>query len=503
MGAHEQPDVAACFQGAAPAQNSLRGGVGGGVGSGIPGGSGCPALAEQARGDRGQPPRPAEAARAVPLAAAPAGAGAGERAPPADAAGARPSAAAEGASVVQAVFGGLLRSDVTCCECGFTSTAHDPFLDISLDLQAPPPRPPPLLRPPAPPQLQKCAPASSLACPFRQRACLWPAASAGAWQDKDAYRRLPVRPVRLCGQCAYKQRLPGRPPCGPGASRGSATGAGPGALMWRAARGRPSPKQRVSAAHAGLARARKAAAAAAAADAGGVGESGAPPRAAAACNGFADHSAGRASAAADAEGPDLGPPTPASTGEDASPSPQVSHGAAGLTGRLSGASAAGGASRPPAGQIGAAGCGGGARPAAQPPGNRTPRSAGGGTAGSGDSGDVSGPGVRAGEPGLAAAELAAVADTARGPAPHASALSAEPMDCGGGAAASGRAGGPAAGPRRGPAPPEAGASGGADGSDSAGRGRGSSGEAGEGHRSNAPDASAPPTSTTDGASALP
>jgi hypothetical protein len=244
MGAHEQPDVAACFQGAAPAQNSLRGGVGGGVGSGIPGGSGCPALAEQARGDRGQPPRPAEAARAVPLAAAPAGAGAGERAPPADAAGARPSAAAEGASVVQAVFGGLLRSDVTCCECGFTSTAHDPFLDISLDLQAPPPRPPPLLRPPAPPQLQKCAPASSLACAFRQHACLWPAASAGAWQDQDtrarvtahpaspdparrrpghralACCRLPVRPVRLCGQCACKQRLPGRPSCGPGASCG-------------------------------------------------------------------------------------------------------------------------------------------------------------------------------------------------------------------------------------------------------------------------------------------
>ncbi|KAK9841837.1 hypothetical protein WJX81_006458 [Elliptochloris bilobata] len=41
----------------------------------------------------------------------------------------------EGESVVQVVFGGLLRSDVTCCECGFTSTAHDPFLDISLDLQ--------------------------------------------------------------------------------------------------------------------------------------------------------------------------------------------------------------------------------------------------------------------------------------------------------------------------------------------------------------------------------
>lgn len=57
----------------------------------------------------------------------------------------------------QVVFGGLLRSDVTCCECGFTSTAHDPFLDISLDLQAPPAQPPPLLRPPPPAHLHRCA----------------------------------------------------------------------------------------------------------------------------------------------------------------------------------------------------------------------------------------------------------------------------------------------------------------------------------------------------------
>ncbi len=37
-------------------------------------------------------------------------------------------------SLVDAVFGGVLRSDVTCCACGHTSTAYDPFLDISLDM---------------------------------------------------------------------------------------------------------------------------------------------------------------------------------------------------------------------------------------------------------------------------------------------------------------------------------------------------------------------------------
>jgi hypothetical protein len=44
----------------------------------------------------------------------------------------------EGESIVQRVFGGLLRSDLTCCGCGYTSTAHDPFLDISLDIDPPP-----------------------------------------------------------------------------------------------------------------------------------------------------------------------------------------------------------------------------------------------------------------------------------------------------------------------------------------------------------------------------
>ena len=45
-----------------------------------------------------------------------------------------------GAPISRAAFGGLLRSDVTCCGCGFTSTAHDPFLDISVDVSRP--RPP-------------------------------------------------------------------------------------------------------------------------------------------------------------------------------------------------------------------------------------------------------------------------------------------------------------------------------------------------------------------------
>lgn len=42
---------------------------------------------------------------------------------------------------MQRAFGGLLRSDVTCRACGHTSTAFDPFLDLSLDLP-PPPQPP-------------------------------------------------------------------------------------------------------------------------------------------------------------------------------------------------------------------------------------------------------------------------------------------------------------------------------------------------------------------------
>eukprot|EP00775_Hariotina_reticulata_P004801 gene4801-5050_t len=47
-----------------------------------------------------------------------------------------PDKAAAAASLVELVFSGLLRSDVTCCACGHTSTAHDPFRDISLDLMS-------------------------------------------------------------------------------------------------------------------------------------------------------------------------------------------------------------------------------------------------------------------------------------------------------------------------------------------------------------------------------
>ena len=42
-------------------------------------------------------------------------------------------------------FGGILRSDVVCATCGYTSTAHDPFKDISVDIPEPPrhiPQPP-------------------------------------------------------------------------------------------------------------------------------------------------------------------------------------------------------------------------------------------------------------------------------------------------------------------------------------------------------------------------
>lgn len=57
-------------------------------------------------------------------------------------------AGGEGTSIVERVFGGLLRSDVTCCSCNYTSTAYDPFLDISLDMCALPPVPAPPGAPP-------------------------------------------------------------------------------------------------------------------------------------------------------------------------------------------------------------------------------------------------------------------------------------------------------------------------------------------------------------------
>eukprot|EP00743_Colponemidia_sp_Colp-15_P007913 GILK01008571.1.p1 GENE.GILK01008571.1~~GILK01008571.1.p1 ORF type:complete len:563 (+),score=55.31 GILK01008571.1:106-1794(+) len=37
--------------------------------------------------------------------------------------------------IVHKIFSGLLRSDVRCTQCGHTSTAYDPFLDISLDIK--------------------------------------------------------------------------------------------------------------------------------------------------------------------------------------------------------------------------------------------------------------------------------------------------------------------------------------------------------------------------------
>ncbi len=87
----------------------------------------------------------AEAPPAFPLGSAPAAAEPAQRATDATA-GATPQppgprGSEEGLgirkalSLVDCVFGGLLRSDVTCSVCGHTSTAFDPFLDISLDMR--------------------------------------------------------------------------------------------------------------------------------------------------------------------------------------------------------------------------------------------------------------------------------------------------------------------------------------------------------------------------------
>ncbi|GFR42683.1 hypothetical protein Agub_g3494, partial [Astrephomene gubernaculifera] len=88
---------------------------------------------------------PARSAAAGEAGSSPAGAGAAAAAGPAAGSGSGASSGAPSRplSLVDCVFGGVLRSDVTCSECGHTSTAYDPFLDISLDMVAfgaPPPR---------------------------------------------------------------------------------------------------------------------------------------------------------------------------------------------------------------------------------------------------------------------------------------------------------------------------------------------------------------------------
>ena len=55
--------------------------------------------------------------------------------------------AADDEGIVERTFGGLLRSDVTCGSCGYTSTVYEPFLDISLDIDPLENLPFPLLRP--------------------------------------------------------------------------------------------------------------------------------------------------------------------------------------------------------------------------------------------------------------------------------------------------------------------------------------------------------------------
>ena len=40
----------------------------------------------------------------------------------------------ECACIIHQIFNGVLRSDVTCGKCMYTSTSYDPFFDVSLDL---------------------------------------------------------------------------------------------------------------------------------------------------------------------------------------------------------------------------------------------------------------------------------------------------------------------------------------------------------------------------------
>ena len=59
---------------------------------------------------------------------------------------------------MQQAFGGLLQSDVTCSSCGYVSTALDPFLDISLDIDPLRKHPTLLSKRTPPPSSQKWVP---------------------------------------------------------------------------------------------------------------------------------------------------------------------------------------------------------------------------------------------------------------------------------------------------------------------------------------------------------
>ena len=245
---------------------------------------------------------------------------------------------------------------------------------------------------------------------------------------------------------------------------------------------RPSPKHRMGPALAGLARARErkaaAAAAAAAAKAGGFGESAGPQAAQAAPQGAAGAAVGdrphvNPAGVGDAAAPgsEVRPPTP--TSEDASPSPPATETLEFQT-RLSGASAADGLSGRRGAGVNGSGAGGssaldGAEESVDICVSDAPAQANGG-----------------GEGHAATATLA----LRQGAGFMLDGSGAAPSELGCRDALAGRAAGRPAG--LGYAFAHAG---GAERSDSGGRG---SDGATEGHRSNAPDASVPPTSVTDG-----
>ena len=107
----------------------------GGEGSGVVAVGGAPTAPPP-------PPAPSSLASLEPLAIDLVRGAGWDGAPAPPAAPARP-ATPRGAGVAASAFGGVLRSDVTCTRCGFTSTAYDPFLDVSLDIASvAPPRPP-------------------------------------------------------------------------------------------------------------------------------------------------------------------------------------------------------------------------------------------------------------------------------------------------------------------------------------------------------------------------